>query len=53
MVTNLHLIEAIQVLRTTINKLRNDQEYSEKTIGEWFSYIKQEVKEIRAENEIL
>src|SRR3979411_1618606 len=49
MVSNLHLLEVMQILRTTINKVRNDQERMGKTIGEWVSYLKQEVLERNAE----
>jgi hypothetical protein len=53
MVSNLHLLEVMQILRTTINKVRNDQERMGKMIGEWVSYLKQEVLERSAETNFL
>jgi chromosome segregation ATPase len=53
MVSNLHLLEVMQILRTTINKVRNDQERIGKTIGEWVSYLKKEVLERNAKTNFL
>src|SRR3982074_1266710 len=53
MVTNLHLLEAIQLSNNSIHKLQSEQDHIEETIGEWISNVQQEVEEIRAENETL
>src|ERR1700716_556453 len=53
MVTNLHLLETIQLSSNSINKLQSEQDHMEETIGEWISNVQQEVEEIRVENETL
>src|SRR4030088_2374210 len=56
MVTNLHLLEAIQVSHTSIGKLQDKQVHIEKItkemysqIEEWFTYMRAQTKTLQGE----